>query len=40
MLALVLLITAALSAVALLACRYQFWTFLQDTSANPPYTLR
>ena len=39
-LAIVLLITAALSATALLACRYQFWTFLQDASASPPYTLR
>ena len=39
-LAIVLLITAALSAVALLACRYQFWTFLQDASATPVYTLR
>ncbi len=39
-LAIVLLITAALSACALLACRYQFWTFLQDASASPPYTLR
>ena len=39
-LAIVLLVTAALSAVALLACRYQFWTFLQDSSASPPYTLR
>ena len=39
-LAIVLLATAALSAVALLTGRYQFWTFLQDESANPPYTLR
>lgn len=39
-LAVVLIITAALSATALLACRYQFWTFLQDASVSPVYTLR
>ena len=39
-LAIVLIITAALSATALLACRYQFWTFLQDASVSPVYTLR
>ena len=39
-LAVVLLITAALSATSLLACRYQFWTFLQDASVSPVYTLR
>lgn len=38
-LAIVLIITAALSATALLACRYQFWTFLQDASVSPVYTL-
>ena len=39
-LALVLLIVAALSAVAVAVCRYQFWTYLQDASVSPAYVLR
>ncbi|BDA50184.1 hypothetical protein COCOBI_15-3130 [Coccomyxa sp. Obi] len=39
-LAIVLLIVAALSAVAVAVCRYQFWTYLQDNSVSPAYVLR
>lgn len=39
-LAIVLLLVAALSAVAVAVCRYQFWTYLQDNSVSPTYVLR
>ena len=39
-LAILLLLVAALSAVAVATGRYQFWTYLQGTDMTPTYVLR
>jgi hypothetical protein len=39
-LALLLLLVAALSAVAVATGRFQFWTYLQGTDIQPTYVLR
>jgi hypothetical protein len=40
MLALLLLLVAALSAVAVATGRFQFWTFLSGNDVSPAYILR